>query len=77
MLWRIILGAGAIPAASVIYLRRKIPETTRYLLRIKGDVKQFETVVKQIAGKTVNVNEDLKDKNPLLISSKPREKYLQ
>ncbi|MFP3163257.1 MAG: MFS transporter [Acidianus hospitalis] len=66
-LWRIILAAGAIPAASVIYLRRKVPETTRYLLRIKGDVKHFETVVKQIAGKTVNVNEDLKDKNPLLM----------
>lgn len=30
--WRILLGLGAIPAASVFYLRRKLQETPRYLL---------------------------------------------
>ncbi|BDC18933.1 MFS transporter [Acidianus sp. HS-5] len=61
--WRVVLAAGAIPAASVIYLRRQIPETSRYLARIKGDMKAFENVVKQVAGKNVKVNENLKDTN--------------
>lgn len=32
MVWRILLAAGAIPAASVFYLRRRIQETPHYLL---------------------------------------------
>ncbi|MCL4428982.1 MAG: MFS transporter, partial [Deltaproteobacteria bacterium] len=39
MAWRILLGLGAIPAASVIYLRRKIKETPYFSLNAKGDVK--------------------------------------
>ncbi len=31
--WRLLLGLGAIPAASVFYLRRTILETPRYLLK--------------------------------------------
>ncbi|WP_373468656.1 MFS transporter [Acidianus infernus] len=63
IVWRVVLAAGAIPAASVIYLSRKIPETARYLARIKGDMKAFENVVKQVAGKEVRVAENLKDEN--------------
>ena len=37
--WRVIAAVGAIPAATVIYLRRKTPETPRYSLLVKGDVK--------------------------------------
>ena len=59
--WRVVLAAGAIPAASVIYLRRKIPETPRYLARIKGDINKFRDVVKQVAGQDIKVNESLKD----------------
>jgi MFS family permease len=65
LMWRIMLGAGAIPAASVIYLRRKIPETTRFLLRIKGDVEKFQTVVKEVTGQEVKVNDNLIDSNTL------------
>ena len=36
MAWRIMLGFGAIPAAGVIYLRRKMPESHRYLERVEG-----------------------------------------
>src|SRR5690606_34232092 len=32
LVWRILLGLGAIPAASVFYLRRRVQETPRYLL---------------------------------------------
>ncbi|BBG23645.1 hypothetical protein IC006_0933 [Sulfuracidifex tepidarius] len=66
LMWRIILGAGAIPAASVIYLRRKVPETSRFLLRIKGDVNKFETVVKQITGENVKADSNLADRNGIL-----------
>ena len=37
--WRLMLGLGAIPAASVIYLRRRIKETPRFTLDIKGDTE--------------------------------------
>ncbi|BDC19824.1 MFS transporter [Acidianus sp. HS-5] len=66
LLWRMILAAGAIPAASVIYLRRKVPETPRYLLRIKGDNVTFTKVVKEITGKAHEVKENLKDCNSML-----------
>ena len=39
LVWRLLLAFGAIPAAIVIYYRRKLPETPRYSLRVKGDVK--------------------------------------
>ena len=34
--WRLMLGLGALPAASVIYLRRKLPESPRWLSQVKG-----------------------------------------
>jgi putative MFS transporter len=61
LLWRIVLGAGAIPAASVIYLRRKIPETARYLGRIKGNVEGLKRVVREVANVEVQVSNDIKD----------------
>ena len=63
LVWRISLAAGAIPAASVIYLRRKIPETPRYLLRVKGDIEKFEEVVKTLAKTDVEVIGEVKDVN--------------
>ena len=39
LIWRIVLGAGAIPAASVIYLRRKLPETARFAGRVEGNLQ--------------------------------------
>lgn len=35
--WRLLLAFGAIPSAVVIYFRRKLPETPKYLLGVKGD----------------------------------------
>lgn len=55
IVWRVVLAAGAIPAASVIYLRRKIPETPRYLLRIKGDTEKFKEVVRTLAKTNVEI----------------------
>lgn len=36
VVWRVLLGLGAIPAASVFYLRRRIQETPHYLRTKKG-----------------------------------------
>ena len=34
--WRIMLGLGAVPAAAVLYLRRRLPESPRYQAQIQG-----------------------------------------
>jgi PHS family inorganic phosphate transporter-like MFS transporter len=46
--WRLLLGLGAIPAAAVVYLRSKMPESPRYLAQVEGqsaraahDLQQF------------------------------------
>jgi MFS family permease len=38
--WRILLGLGAIPAAAVVYLRAKMPESPRFQSRVQGRTKQ-------------------------------------
>ncbi len=48
--WRLMLGLGAIPAASVIYLRRKIRETPRYTLAVRGDVAATAETVRWTLG---------------------------
>src|ERR1019366_9241529 len=37
--WRLMLGLGAIPAAAVLYLRAKMPESPRFQARVKGDAR--------------------------------------
>ena len=34
--WRIMLAVGAVPAAAVVYLRRKMPESPRYQAQVQG-----------------------------------------
>ncbi len=51
LIWRIVLAAGSIPAASVIYLRRKMPETARFLARIAGDDQKVEQVLTEVVGR--------------------------
>lgn len=45
-----MLGFGAIPAVSVVYLRRKIRETPRYTLAIKGDAATTAETVRWTTG---------------------------
>ncbi|HEY5070420.1 MAG TPA: MFS transporter [Caulobacteraceae bacterium] len=51
--WRIVLAAGAVPALAVLYFRRKMPETARYLARLAGDQGQASEVMRQISGEAV------------------------
>jgi PHS family inorganic phosphate transporter-like MFS transporter len=48
--WRVMLGLGAIPAASVVYLRRKIRETPRYTLSVRGDAAATAATVGWLTG---------------------------
>ena len=48
LIWRILLAFGAIPAASVFYLRRKIAETPRFLL--SKSPLEVSRVVSDLAG---------------------------
>jgi MFS family permease len=48
--WRIVLACGCVPAISVLYLRRKMPETARYLARLAGDTAAASAVMRTIAG---------------------------
>lgn len=50
--WRIVLAFGSVPAISVLYLRRKMPETARYLARVAGDAASALDVMRHVAGET-------------------------
>src|SRR5438105_1659442 len=53
--WRLVLAAGALPALSVLYLRRRMPETARFLARIAGDTDQAARVIRAICGEPAPV----------------------
>ncbi|PSR35375.1 MAG: MFS transporter [Sulfobacillus benefaciens] len=67
LIWRIVLAAGSLPAASVIYLRRKMPETARFLARIAGNDREVEKVVAEVVGshRTARIDGNLKDTHTL------------
>jgi MFS family permease len=48
--WRLVLAAGALPAFSVVYLRRQMPETARFLARLGGHGGEAARVIEQISG---------------------------
>ncbi|MBX5466102.1 MAG: MFS transporter [Firmicutes bacterium] len=53
--WRIMLGLGAVPAAVVIYLRRRIAETPHFAAGVQGDVKAAAETVSRLTGTAVAV----------------------
>lgn len=56
--WRLVLAFGALPALSVIYLRRRLPETARFLARVRGDATATATVLAEVEADHY-VDEDL------------------
>jgi MFS transporter, PHS family, inorganic phosphate transporter len=65
--WRILLGLGAIPAAAVVYLRSKMPESPRYLAQVDGksaraagDLERFSEGVISQPARTTTATERLK-----------------
>ncbi|AEB94830.1 MFS transporter [Metallosphaera cuprina] len=57
--WRVMAFIGAIPAATVIYLRRKVPETPRYSA-LKGDKQGIQKSLEFVSKSSEN---GFKDKN--------------
>lgn len=74
LIWRIVLGFGFVPAAAVIYLRRKLPETPRFLARIKGDRTAFNQVIKQVVGEKTAHYAHYTEEN-LLVDHRSRAEY--
>ena len=60
--WRLVLSAGAIPAFAVLYFRRRMPETARFLARIGGAREEAAQVIAGIAG--VEVTAPQADERP-------------
>ncbi len=38
--WRLLLGLGALPAAGVVYLRSRMPESPRFRAKVKGQTQE-------------------------------------
>jgi MFS transporter, PHS family, inorganic phosphate transporter len=53
-----MLGLGAVPAAAVIYLRRKMPESPRYQVQVQGKAAQAASQISDFTGGQVSVNGD-------------------
>jgi MFS family permease len=48
--WRIMLGLGALPAAAVVYLRTRMPESPRYQVQVQGNAEQAAAQVLEFTG---------------------------
>ncbi len=48
--WRFMLAFGAVPALYVVFLRRKLMETPRFSLQVKGDVEYASKATETIVG---------------------------
>ena len=51
--WRLMLGFGAIPAAGVIYLRSKMPESPRFKAQVQGKSQQASQDLATFSGGVV------------------------
>ena len=47
--WRLLLGLGALPAAAVIYQRRRMPESPRYLQQVEGRAQEAAEAVRSFS----------------------------
>ena len=52
--WRLMLGLGAVPAATVVYLRAKMPESPRFQARVKGQAQQAANQLVLFSGGVVS-----------------------
>ena len=49
--WRLLLGLGALPAAAVVYLRAKMPESPRFQARVQGKADRAAKQLHVFAGR--------------------------
>ena len=55
--WRVLLALGAVPAAAVIYLRCRMPESPRYQVQVQGKAEQAASRMAHFTSGQVNGNE--------------------
>ncbi|HCU93407.1 MAG TPA: MFS transporter [Actinobacteria bacterium] len=56
--WRVMLALGAVPAAAVIYLRSRMPESPRYQIQVQGQAQQAATQLSTFTNGQVNGSKD-------------------
>lgn len=54
LVWRIMLGLGAVPALATFYLRRQIAETPRFALAMQGDVEGASRTIDMVTRQNGN-----------------------
>ena len=54
--WRVLLALGAVPAAAVIYLRCRMPESPRYQVQVQGKAEQAASRMSSFTGGQVSGN---------------------
>ena len=54
--WRVLLALGAVPAAAVIYLRCRMPESPRYQVQVQGKAEQATSRMSSFTGGQVSGN---------------------
>ena len=52
--WRVLLALGAVPAAAVIYLRTRMPESPRYQAQVQGRAQQAANRMSDLTGGTIS-----------------------
>ena len=52
--WRLMLGLGAVPAAAVVYLRAKMPESPRFQARVQGEADRAASQLAVFSGGVVS-----------------------
>ena len=50
VIWRVVLAGGCIPALGVMYFRRKMPESARFLARVAADQVQAQAAIVAVSG---------------------------
>jgi MFS family permease len=48
LVWKIVLAAGAVPALGVMYFRRRMPESARFLAKLAADRAQATQVMHEV-----------------------------
>ncbi|MCF8566533.1 MFS transporter [Alicyclobacillus tolerans] len=66
--WRIMLGLGALPAVSVIYARRKMPESPRFQSQVLGNSQAAARQLRSYTGGQVGSVEETRRSKPALMS---------
>lgn len=63
--WRLMLGLGAVPAAGVIYLRRKMPESPRYLARVQGKASEAAAAISKFSDGVIDIKNAIDSRRKL------------